>query len=168
VKALLINATEDTSEIGYGGPEDGFGVLALDRSLFFAGDMRGLRMWDVRNAAGLRQGESRTFTVPVTAGEPLRAALVWTDPEPAMTSAVYHVNDLDLTVTSGATVMLGNVFDPSGAVSTSGGTRDKLNNVEMIVLDPAPSGDVEIVVSRQSVGRPERQGYALVITGLLP
>lgn len=69
--------------------------------------------------------------------KPIRVALVWTDPAGAPNANPALVNNLDLTVTVGGVVYRGNNF--TGGISTSGGSADTLNNVEMVRL---PAGAV--------------------------
>jgi len=76
-------------------------------------------------------GENVVYTGTVAdASKPIRVVLVWTDPPAAAQPAL--INNLDLTVTIGATTYKGNVF--SAGLSTTGGSADTLNNVENIRL----------------------------------
>jgi hypothetical protein len=54
------------------------------------------------------------------------------------------VNDLDLEVTTGGQTYLGNQF--SGALSVTGGTPDRSNNVESVYLPDGNIGPITIVV----------------------
>jgi hypothetical protein len=169
VKAMLLNGAVDMSEKGYGGPKEGFGFPLLDNVLFFSGDPRGLKVWDVPNAAGLRADDETTYTVKVAAGQPLRVTLAWTDPVNAMAADPRISSDLNLTVATSGDEWLGNVFGTKNNITQSqpGGSFDLLNNVELVVRAAPPAGDVEITVRRRKLGRPDPQGYALVVTGAL-
>lgn len=62
--------------------------------------------------------------------KPVRVTLVWTDPPGVSDPAL--VNNLDLQVNVNGTFYRGNVL--SGGTSTTGGTGDTVNNVEMVLL----------------------------------
>jgi Subtilase family len=138
--------------------EQGWGFPVLDDALYFPGDARKLQVIDVPLADGLAEGQSKTIHVQVSAGTALKAVLVWTDPAghiaPMSDTSPQLVNDLDLRVTTTAGTTFGN-----------GSTPDRLNNVEVVSLDPQTSGLVSITVSAHDLGFGARQSYALVITG---
>jgi len=60
--------------------------------------------------------------------QPLRVTLAWTDAAAAAGAEPTLVNDLDLTVTSGAATYLGNNLVDGWSIA--GGTADRLNNLE--------------------------------------
>ena len=114
-------------------------------------------------------GQTRTFTGEVAdPSQPFRVTVAWTD-APGNTFGKAYNNDLDLTVTVGGATYLGNVFN--GAYSTTGGTADKVNNVESVFLPPGTKGATTITVTAEninSVGVPNNaneinQDFALVI-----
>ena len=169
VKAVLLNGTIalPTGE-AMGNGRYGWGKIHLDRNLYFPGDARKLRVWDLASAQGLVTGESTAFTVGVAAGQEFRATLVWTDPEGTPGAAKSLVNDLDLSVTNGAGTFLGNVFNAS-AESITGGTTDRLNNVEQVRFTAPAGGTYTITVRGTSIpgnGRSgtNRQGFALAVS----
>ncbi|HUP59868.1 MAG TPA: S8 family serine peptidase [Thermoanaerobaculia bacterium] len=173
VKSALLNGTLHAMSSSTFGTADfssryGWGKIFLDNNLYFPGDTRRLRVWDVPNFHGMVTGESRSFTVSVAAGQELRATLVWTDPEAALGAAKALVNDLDLTVTRGGDTFLGNVFGTSND-SETGGSADRLNNVEQVRLGAPTGGTYTITVRANNVpgnGRSatNRQGFALVVS----
>lgn len=138
--------------------EQGWGFPVLDDALYFGGDARKLQVIDVPLADGLAEGESKTIRVNASAGTPLKVVLVWTDPPghiaPMSDTTPQLVNDLDLRVTTSAGTSFGN-----------GSVPDRLNNVEVVSLDPSASGTVSITVSAHDIGVGVRQSYAVVITG---
>jgi hypothetical protein len=69
------------------------------------------------------------------------------------------VNDLDLRVTppTGSTLL--------GNESLHPGQPDRLNNVEMVSINPPSAGLYTISVTAPHLGFGTRQSYALVITG---
>lgn len=149
--------------------DQGFGRILLDTVCAFPDSARKTRAWDRWNAQGLETGQVDAFPVQVVPGQPLKAALCWTDPEASGASAITLVNNLDLeAVAPDGTVYRGNVF--SGGQSVPGGSADVLNNVEVIfVKTPAPGIWNLRVVAAQVPGTPSeayssRQGYALVAT----
>ncbi len=81
--------------------------------------------------------------------KPLRVALVWTD-APGPTSGAPYVNNLDLSVTVGASTYRGNVF--SGANSITGGVADIRNNTEVVFLPAGTSGSFTVNVVGTAIG----------------
>ncbi|RLE25828.1 MAG: hypothetical protein DRJ65_06860, partial [Acidobacteria bacterium] len=150
--------------------DQGWGRTHLDNSLFFTGDSRQLRVWDVRHDAGIATGEHVDYTLDIPSGaEPLNVRLVWSDPESTTLAAVNLVNNLDLEVVSPSSALyLGNVF--SGGDSTSGGSADVLNPVEGVVIPSPASGTWTLRIKGTAVPGTgtapysDRQGYALVAT----
>jgi len=133
-------------------PEQGWGFPVLDDALYFDGDTRRMRIVDVPLANGLAQGESHTIRVNARPGSPVKAVLVWTDP-PASVRALSDVsptlvNDLDLRLGTNA-------------------STDRLNNVEVLILDTPANGTVDITVTAHNLGLGPRQSYALVVLGEL-
>jgi chitodextrinase len=169
VKAVLLNGTlglPATEAIG--NPRFGWGKIFLDSNLYFPGDSRKLRVWDLPNAQGLRTGDTRSFTVSVAGGQEFRATLVWMDAEGTPGAAKVLVNDLDLTVTNSAGTYMGNVFVATGD-SNTGGNADRLNNVEQVRFTAPVGGTYTITVRGANVpgnGRAttDRQGFALAVS----
>ena len=165
MKATLLNGTSTYPEMPSN--QSGWGRIWLDGNLYFAGDDRQLRVWDLNNGFGITTGQQHEYTVRVEAGQEFRATLVWTDPPGNSFSGVALVNDLDLEVTGAGSTWRGNVF--SGAQSTTGGVQDRLNPVEQVRLTAPQSGDYTIRVrahatpgnGNQGTGR---QGYALAVS----
>ncbi|MBN1515774.1 S8 family serine peptidase [Candidatus Sumerlaeota bacterium] len=170
MKAMLLNSTVDmTGVTGYPSYEEGWGLPKLDNALYFTGDTRRLWAHDERRAdgVGIAQGESDAYTVSViNASEPLKVTLVWHDPPGALNSSAPVVNNLNLIVIEPdlTTFYLGNVL--SGGQSTTGGSQDVLNNVEMVLLNTPSVGDYVVRVDGTTVNALYgNQGYAVVATG---
>ena len=147
----------------------GWGRVLLDGVLWFQGDGRTARYWDVWNAAGLATGETAEYSVAASPGEPLEVTLVWTDPPAAPSAAAALVHDLDLEVVSpSGTTWLGNRF--VGGESVPGGAADATNNVEAVLIRDPEAGSHRIRVVGRSIPPAgvarfgDRQGYALVAT----
>jgi len=183
LKAVLLNSTIDLTDVpGYPSDLEGWGLIQLDRTLYFDGDVRKLAVWDVRHAVGITPlVDIRRHDLVVLGGaEQLKVTLVWTEPRPASNSSTGQlVNDLDLTVTApDGTQYVGNDFDFANGVSTpNGSSADSLNNVEMVVVNAPAAGkwllEVHGVVHQPHLADQQirhavaGQGYALVATGAL-
>lgn len=172
IKATLLNSTRDTGGDAYQSNTKGWGVITLDRTLFLPNSPRTLAVWDVRNTADdslvtsyepeVLNGAEYTVSV-VTAGEPLRVTLVWTD-DPGQFANGAVTNDLDLQVIGPNPSLqsyLGNHF--VGGASATGGGPDGANNVEQVLVNnPTPGAWViRVIATNVQVGS---QGYALVAT----
>ncbi len=165
LKATIIAAAQPVPWRNYGvGPdvaalpvpsyEQGWGFPVLGDALYFPGNRAKLHVADVPLASGLAQGESATTRLAVSAGTPLKAVLVWTDP-----AGSTLVNDLDLRVTTPAgDVHLGND-------SLHPGQPDRVNNVEVVSFDAPAAGTYTVTVNAANITSGPRQSYALVITG---
>jgi hypothetical protein len=167
LKATLINSTIDMTGIaGYPSDREGWGLVRLNRVLFFPGGARKIRVWDIRHAEGLTTGESNTHHVDVASNaQPLKVTLVWTEPPGNAGSERPVVNNLDLVVSSpdGTQTYIGNDFNGGASVPNSGAAADRLNNVEMALINnPAPGQwAIKVVGTEVNVGNPG-QGYAVV------
>ncbi len=171
IKAALIAGAMDVGGADIPNVMEGWGRVNLDRFTFFTnGDRDSLRpaVYDVRNEAGLTDGEEMAFDVAVNAAGPLKIVLVWLDPEGTPMSSRALVNDLDLeAVSPSGETFRGNNFVQG--TSVSGGQSDNKNNVEGFYLPEAAPGIWHVKVKASDVsGTPrqddsERQGFALVM-----
>lgn len=166
VKATLINSAVDLLDENNDGADDndfpipnvheGWGRIDLARATdgsyqFFDGDSLGT-------------GGSMIYNFGVsTAGQPFKVTLVWSDYPSTESAGVNLVNDLDLLVTApNGTQYRGNVF--SGGWSQSGGSVDRLNNVENVYVLSAAAGMWTVQV--QGYNAPNGpQPFALVVDG---
>jgi len=180
LKAALVNGAIDIANTSQAtmfntlapNNNQGFGRIQLDNVAFFATparDARRTRVWDKWNATGLTGGQQDEYPLQVAAGQPLKVALVWTDPPPSPIGLTQLVNDLDLEVVDPVgTVYRGNVL--SAGQSTPGGAADALNPTEIVFLKAPAAGVWTLRVKGSSIpGVPtvpysDRQGYALVAT----
>ncbi|SDK02250.1 M6 family metalloprotease domain-containing protein [Catalinimonas alkaloidigena] len=173
LKATLLNSTRNMTGTGVGNipdPNQGWGLVRLDDTLYFDGGPLNLRVWDVRNADGLLTGETRTHHIDVASNaQRLKVTLVWTEPPSAASTTTPLVNTLNLQVISpgGTQTFLGNQF--AGGVSTTGGTANTTDNVEMVLINTPATGDwtINVIGTAVNVGNPG-QGYALVVTADMP
>lgn len=137
--------------------EQGFGIPVLDDVLFFAGESRRLRILDRVDASGLATGEEEELPLETSGGD-LTLVLVWTDPPSSAEAPGALVNDLDLElVAPDGTLHRGNAL-------LTGGTADRINNVERIGISAAAPGRwiARVRGTRVAAGL---QGFALVATG---
>jgi hypothetical protein len=142
----------------------GWGRVLLENALFFTG--QGRKLWVRDDTTGFATGSTATqtwnFSVNSSA-EPFKATLAWTDFPSTPAASVHLVNDLDLTVTGPTgTVWRGNVF--SGGLSTTGGTSDRRNTLEQVLLNSPATGVYTVSVKAFNVPN-GAQPFALVVTG---
>ncbi len=134
-KAIVINGATDLQTPNIPNNDEGWGRIDLGQSLGSGG------AFTDQSFVISSTGDAGAFTATYYAqafGEPVRAALVWTDPPAAINCNPCLVNDLDLLVTQGATTWRGNNFT-SGSSNTSA-TSDTRNNVEGVRLDGSTLG----------------------------
>lgn len=164
MKATLINSGENmTGTTAIPANCQGWGRILLDNALFFTGETR--KLWVTDTATPFPNGSSnqdRTFSFNVAAGTPFKATLAWTD-FPSTPAANPHINnDLDLIVTGPGGTRLGNVF--ASGQSTTGGTADRRNSLEQVLLN-APAAGLYTVTVRSFTVPNGPQPFALVVTG---
>ncbi|CAM3424012.1 S8 family serine peptidase [Kibdelosporangium persicum] len=98
------------------------------------------------------QGQTRSYSLAVSAAKPLKATLVYTDPAGSPSASVARVNDLTLRVTApDGTVYYGNNGLSAGTVSTSGGSPNTVDTVENVILNSAAPGTWKIDVIASQV-----------------
>lgn len=171
IRAVLLNSTVDmTGVAGYPSTTEGWGLIQLDRTLFFdktPPSPRRLFVKDVRHSSGLLpQTTARHRFFVGNSAEQLKITLVWTD-IPAFegsTQTWRNVIRLDVEDPLG-TQYLGNDIDTTTGLSKAGGTgpQDFVNNVQMVIVDDPFTGPWKITLRGSFVF--EKQGYALVVSG---
>ncbi|MGH7723869.1 MAG: S8 family serine peptidase [Candidatus Eiseniibacteriota bacterium] len=164
MKAMAVNAG-DNGVTGFTAPDNnvGYGRLKIDNVLYFPGDTQKLLVVD--NTDGLGQGQFIEYQVNVIdTAVPLEVSLCWTDYPGNPTALNQLVNNLDLTVSNGATVYKGNYFVGGGGNSVVGGTYDNLNVEENVRVAVPAAGlwTVRVAAPTVPVGP---QGFGLVVTG---
>ena len=165
-KATLINSAVDLLDENNDGSNDndipipnnheGWGRIdlanAVDGSAAFVDD-----------TTGLTTGESDVTAYTVDGGASLKVSLVWSDYPSTEAAAVNLVNDLDLTVTApDGTTYTGNVF--SAGWSATGGSADRVNNVENVYVSSAVAGTWTVTVAGFNIPFGP-QPYGLVVDG---
>ncbi len=170
VKATLINSAVDILDENNDGANDndypipnnheGWGRVNVANATDGSHDY-------VDNTTGLNTSGSAVYYYNVdTAGQPFKVTLVWSDYPASVSASPALVNDLDLTVTApgGTVIYKGNVF--SGGWSQTGGSADRLNNVENVYVQSAATGTWTVEVSGYNVPY-GAQPFALVVDGEL-
>lgn len=138
--------------------EQGFGLPALDDALHFAGDGRPVFILDRPAANGLVLRETVEIAMTPSGGR-LVASLVWTDPPTPANAANPLVHDLDLElVAPDGTVHRGNA-------NLTGGSPDRLNNVEVVAIEEPAEGIWHLRVRAERVAPGARQSFAVVAAG---
>ncbi len=168
MKAVLLNGTN--TDGGFFANNIGWGRVWLENSLYFSGEAKRLRFWEITNANGLQTGEQFTVNLGVQPGEEFRATLVWYDLAGPTGSAVTLVNNLDLSVTIGANTFLANNFTSNNSIT--GGTADTINTVEQVRFATPTAGTYTITVDASNIpgngtSNSDKQGFALVVSGNL-
>ena len=163
VKAVLIGGA--VSMLGYAGgtalpmatpsPLQGWGRVNLAGSLPLPGGDTVMNMQVVDQAQFKADGASHVYCIDAQGG-PLSVTLVWHDPPAAPAAEQQLVNDLDLDIQLAA---LGGLK----LYSQGAPQPDRVNNVERIKLEAAPSGHVAITVHAHTLS--SAQTYSLVILG---
>lgn len=153
IKALMVNGSVD---MGMGVPHNGqgWGRVDLDNILFPPGTRRVHFHDDLDNAVST--GDINTYSVHVSPGAgPLAVTLVWRDPAGAAMQNRLHLRVIE---------------DATSATAQSDPIANIRNNVQKVIVNPAPAGNYTIEVEGVSVatGVPElagtRQDYALVVS----
>jgi hypothetical protein len=165
LRATLINsAVNMTGTTAIPANCQGWGRVLLENALYFTGQTR--KLWIMDTAAPFNTGstnEDRAYTFTVGAGDSFKATLAWTDYPSTPAASVNLNNDLDLIVTGPTgTVWRGNVF--SGGNSTTGGTADRKNTLEQVLLATPAAGTYTVTVRSFNVPNGP-QPFALVVTG---
>jgi hypothetical protein len=120
-------------------------------------------------------GQSKSYTVNVTAGEPeLKVTMIYKDPPGTTSSTLHRINNVDLKVLSpgGAEVYHGNVGLDAGNYSIAGGGPNNVDTVENVFVQNPAGGAWTVEVTAAEVnldGNLDTPGddvvYALVVTG---
>ena len=93
IQSAILQPSDDVMKAG-------FGRLDLSTVLYFPSSSHNLLVYAPRSGGGLDTGSRYVQCVGVSASSdaPLKATVVWTDPEAALVSGFHLVNDLDLLV----------------------------------------------------------------------
>ena len=114
----------------------------------------------------IRSGQVIEYTFDVnSAGKEFKAVLTWSDYPGSSSSSIQLRNDLDLELVSpDGIVYKGNVF--TNGRSTQGGSKDSVNNVEVVALDSTAQGIWTIrVKDSQHGGSRTWQPFSIAVRG---
>ena len=153
-KAIIINSGKDLGNVG---PDYTYGYGSIDayKSLKTISDNRFLR-----NNVMANQSQINSIIVPNNV-KYLKVTLVWNDLPSAINSAVSLVNDLDLEIKSPQnSIYLPYILNPDLPEQTASNGKDKLNNIEQIVINNPPLGQFDITVLGTTIIN-SMQSYAI-------
>jgi len=165
IRATMLSSAREMTNAGtIPSACQGWGRILLDDALAFTTDTR--KLFAVDETTGFQSGGAGMifqYKIDVTAStEPLKVSLAWTDFPSTPAAAVHLVNDLDLTVVGPPGTFLGNVF--ASGVSQTGGTADRKNTIEQVLLRNPQPGTYTVTVRAQNIPSGP-QPFALVVTG---
>ena len=162
VKSLLVLGAQDIGSRDIPNKDEGWGRINLRNSLAPPG---GQGIWVDDRSVMSGTGNSKSYSFNVTQSSGLfKVVLSWSDERGSRFSTAQLVNDLDLEVTSpDGTVYLGNDF--ANGRSTTGGTADDINNLEVVLIDSAAQGTWTVKVKDSQHSGSKTQPYALAVLG---
>jgi hypothetical protein len=162
IKAMLILGAEDIGSRNIPNNDEGWGLINLANTLL-PGSETGV--W-VADRYYLRSGNTEEFLFNVSRGNtPFKVVLAWSDYQGNSWATKQLQNDLDLVVIApDGTEYKGNDF--ASGRSTTGGTRDSLNNVEVTLVDNAAMGIWTVrVTDMVHGGQRSDQSFAVAVRG---
>lgn len=168
VKAALIASAVDLTTLGCSdvrpipSRDQGWGLVQLDRMMYFPGAPFRLLVEDRGGPFSSSGDAAMVSEFRVVAPGPLKVVLVWTDPPSNSLAETNLVNDLDLVVEGPGGTFFGNDF--AHGISVSGGSGDRLNNVEVVWRPEGRPGRWTVAVTPHRIAEPG-QDFALVVTG---
>ena len=141
IRALLVNGADDIGTPNIPNNQEGWGQLNLSNSLFPVSGEENLSIFFDYDRQIL-PGHSFIYTFDLDGELGFDATLAWNDREGSVSAdqnASRLVSDLDLIITGpDGSIFRGNNF--IDGISSLGGTRDHLNNIERVRMDSAQSG----------------------------
>ena len=162
VKALLVLGAQDIGTRDIPNDNEGWGRINLKNSLAPSGG-KGIWVDDRSVMSGTGNSKSYPFNISQANGL-FKVVLTWSDERGSRFSSAQLVNDLDLEVTApDGTVYLGNDF--SNGRSVTGGARDSVNNLEVVLIDIAATGTWTVKVKDAQHSGSRAQPYALAVVG---
>jgi len=162
VKALLILGAQDIGTRDIPNNDEGWGRVNLRNSLA-PPDGQGVWVDDRSLLSGTGNLKSYTFDID-DGNDQFKAVLAWSDEYASTWSSVQLVNNLDLKVTDpNGVVYLGNDF--ANGRSTTGGSADSLNNVEVVLIDFADVGTWTVEIIDAGHGGSKSQPFSLAVMG---
>ena len=162
VKALLILGAEDVGTRDIPNNNEGWGRVNLRNSL---APPDGQGVWVDDRSLLSATGNSKSYTFDIDdGGDQFKAVLAWSDEAASTWSSTQLVNNLNLEVTDpNGLTYLGNDF--TNGRSTTGGSADSLNNVEVVLIDSAIVGTWTVEIIDANHGGSRGQPYSLAVMG---
>ena len=162
VKALLVLGAQDINSRDIPNNDEGWGRVNLKETL---APSQGRGIWVDDRSVLTSSGTSKSYVFNVTfANSQLKAVLAWSDYRGSRFASKALVNDLDLEVESpDGTVYLGNDF--ANGRSVTGGTKDDINNLEVVLIDMAMKGIWTVRVKDAYHAGSGSQPFAIAVSG---
>jgi len=162
VKALLILGAEDIGTRDIPNNDEGWGRINLRNSL---APPDGQGIWVDDRSLLSASGNSKSYYFDIDqANDDFKAVLTWSDEYASTSSNKQLVNNFDLEVTDpNGDVYLGNDF--ASGRSTTGGTADNTNNVEVVLIDSAIIGQWTVKIKDTFHGGSRSQPFSLAVMG---
>ena len=162
IKALLVLGAQDINTRDIPNNDEGWGRVNLKETL---APSQGRGIWVDDRSVLSNTGQSKSYVFNVTfANSQLKTVLAWSDARGSRFSNNQLVNDLDLEVESpDGTIYLGNDF--ANGRSTTGGTKDDVNNLEVVLIDTAMKGIWTVRVKDGLHGGSNTQPFAIAVSG---
>ncbi len=162
VKALLILGAEDMGTRNIPNNDEGWGRINIRNSLAPA-DGQGIWVDDRSLLSASGNSKSYDFDIDI-ANDAFKAVLTWSDEYASTFSNKQLVNNFDLEVTDpNGNIYLGNDF--ANGRSTTGGSADNTNNVEVVLIDSAIVGQWTVKVKDTYHGGSRSQPFSLAVMG---
>lgn len=162
VKALMVLGAQDIGARDIPNNNEGWGRVNLRNTL---APSSGQGIWVDDRSVMSGTGNSKSYSFNVTQASGLfKVVLTWSDERGSRFSTDQLVNDLDLEVTApDGTMYLGNDF--TNGRSATGGTRDDVNNLEVVLIDAAAQGTWTVKVKDAQHSGAKTQPYAIAVLG---
>ena len=162
VKALMVLGAQDMGSRDIPNNDEGWGRVNLRNTL---APSSGQGIWVDDRSVMSGTGNSKSYSFNVTQASGLfKVVLTWSDERGSRFSTAQLVNDLDLEVTApDGTVYLGNDF--ANGRSATGGSRDNVNNLEVVLIDAAAMGTWTVKVKDAQHSGAKTQPYAIAVLG---
>jgi hypothetical protein len=162
VKALLVLGAQDIGTRDIPNDNEGWGRINLKETL---APQSGQGIWVDDRSVLSGSGNSKSYSFNLTQNNgKFKIVLAWSDERGSSFSNKKLVNNLDLIVTSpDGTIYKGNDF--ANGRSTTGGSADDTNNMEVVLLDNAMSGVWTVKAKNTYQGGSSAQTYSLAVMG---
>mgnify|MGYP006138182173 FL=1 len=162
VKALLILGAQDIGTRNIPNDDEGWGRVDLRNTL---APVSGQGIWVDDRSVLSGSGNSKTYSFNISqTNSGFKTVLVWSDERGSPFSITQLVNNLDLEVTTpSGELYFGNDF--ANGRSTTGGSTDSINNVEVVLVDNAELGVWTVKVKDTYHGGSKAQPFAIAVMG---